>query len=63
MRTRTERKKSQTYMRRVVVEAKMIKQDGKIRVVQFQEMLESAAAFVGRDLDIVDLDAWDLDSA
>lgn len=63
MRTRTERKKSQTYMRRVVVEAKMIKQDGKIRVVQFQEMLESAATFVGRDLDIVDLDAWDLDSA
>jgi len=47
-------------MRRMVVESKMVIQDGEIRMIQSQEMLQTSPVLVRRSFDIIHMDWWDI---
>lgn len=49
-------------MRRMIMEPEVIVQNGKVGMVQLEQMLQRARGLVGRRLDVVHLDAGDVDS-
>ena len=45
----------------MVVETKVIVQDGMLDMVEFDEMLQSSASFGGQRFNVVDLNRFDID--